>query len=241
MTEQSTEPFSGRGLSVIVPFYDEGPLVARVLAELRACLPDAEIIAVDDGSTDDTWSQIAAAPRVRGLRFARNLGQSAAIYFGLRQATQPLVALMDGDGQNDPADFARLIAALRDSRADVVCGYRAHRHDAWQRRVVSRLGNGIRRAFLHDGARDTGCSQKVFRREQVELLVPFRGMHRYLPAVFRHAGLRVTEVAVNHRARLGGVSKYGNWHRALDGIFDLIGVSWLLDRKLLPPQMETAP
>jgi dolichol-phosphate mannosyltransferase len=102
---------------------------------------------------------------VRGLRFARNLGQSAAIYFGLRQATQPLVALMDGDGQNDPADFARLIGALSDSGADVVCGYRAHRHDTWQRRLVSRLGNGIRRALLHDGARDTGCSQKVFRRE----------------------------------------------------------------------------
>jgi len=222
-----------------VPFYNEAPLVTRVLAELRACLPEAEIIAVDDGSTDDTWSQIAAAPRARGLRFAANLGQSAAIYYGLRAATQPLVGLMDGDGQNDPADFARLVGALRESGADVVCGYRAHRHDTWQRRVVSRLGNGIRRAFLHDEARDTGCSQKVFRRELVELLVPFRGLHRYLPAIFRHAGLRVAEVGVNHRARLGGVSKYGNWHRALDGLFDLIGVTWLLDRKLLPPSMET--
>ena len=239
MNNPRIQPYTGAGLSVVVPFYNEAPLVSRVLAELRACLPDAEIIAVDDGSTDDTWSQIAAAARVRGLRFAANLGQSAAIYYGLRAATQPLVGLMDGDGQNDPADFARLVGALRESGADVVCGYRAHRHDTWQRRVVSRLGNGIRRAFLHDEARDTGCSQKVFRREQVELLVPFRGLHRYLPAIFRHAGLRVAEVAVNHRARLGGVSKYGNWHRALDGLFDLIGVSWLLDRKLLPPSMET--
>ena len=233
--------FAGAGLSVIVPVYNEGPIVSRVLAELQLRLPSAEIVAVDDGSEDDTWDHILAQPGIRGIRFPHNLGQSAAIYFGLRSATQPLVAIMDGDGQNDPADFSRLIGVLRNSGADVVCGYRAHRHDTWQRRVVSRIGNRIRRAFLHDGARDTGCSQKVFRRELVELLVPFRGMHRYLPAIFRHAGLRVTEVAVNHRARLGGVSKYGNWHRALDGIFDLMGVSWLLDRKLLPPQMESAP
>jgi len=239
VTDQQMQPYTGAGLSVVVPFYDEGPLVSRVLAELRACLPDSEIIAVDDGSTDETWAMIGAAPRVRGLRFAANLGQSAAIYYGLRAATQPLVGLMDGDGQNDPADLARLICVLRESGADVVCGFRAQRHDTWQRRVASRIGNGIRRAFLHDEVRDTGCSQKVFRRELIEYLVPFRGMHRYLPAIFRHAGLRVAEVAVNHRVRLGGVSKYGNWRRALDGLFDLIGVSWLLDRKLLPPSMET--
>ena len=230
-------------LSIVIPVQNESPNIKPLYDELTQTLGQYgrsyELLIVDDGSTDDTWSQIAAAPLVRGLRFAANLGQSAAIYYGLRAATQPLVGLMDGDGQNDPVDFARLVGALRESGADVVCGYRAHRHDTWQRRVVSRLGNGIRRAFLHDEARDTGCSQKVFRREQVELLVPFRGLHRYLPAIFRHAGLRVAEVAVNHRARLGGVSKYGNWHRALDGLFDLIGVSWLLDRKLLPPSMET--
>ena len=233
--------FDGSGLSVVVPFYEEGSIIESVLAELRDRLPRAEIVAVDDGSRDDSWARILAAPGVRGLRFAKNQGQSAAIYWGLREATQPLVAVMDGDGQNDPASFAGLVRELRAGSADVACGYRARRRDAWSRRAASRIANAIRRAILDDGARDTGCSQKVFRREHVELLVPFRGMHRYLPAIFRQAGLRIAEVEVNHRPRAGGVSKYGNWRRALDGIYDLFGVAWLLDRKLAPPTMETKP
>jgi dolichol-phosphate mannosyltransferase len=235
------ETFDGAGLTVVVPFYNEGPIVDSVLGELRACLPRAEVIAVDDGSGDDTWARIVAAPGVRGIRFAQNRGQSAAIYWGLKSATQPLVGLIDGDGQNDPAGFARLVRALRAGGADVACGYRARRRDRWSRRAASRFANAVRRAVLKDGVRDTGCSQKVFRREHVELLVPFRGMHRYLPAIFLQAGLRIAEVEVNHRPRAGGSSKYGNWRRARDGIYDLFGVAWLLDRKLLPPTMETKP
>lgn len=237
----STGKFDGTGLSVVVPVYNEGPIVAAVLQELRACLPQAEIIAVDDGSEDDTWARLRAVSNVRGLRFLRHSGQSAAIYWGLRAATRPLVGIMDGDGQNDPAEFASLVAAMRAGRADVACGYRQSRHDSWSRRSASRIANAIRRVVLKDGARDTGCSQKVFRREHGELLVPFRGMHRYLPAVFRRAGLSVIEVPVNHRARLGGYSKYDNWQRARAGIYDLFGVAWLLDRKLPPPPTETAP
>lgn len=233
--------FDGAGLSVVVPFYDEGPLVEGVLDELRGCLPRAEIIAVDDGSTDDTWQRIRDAEGVRGLRFARNAGQSAAIVAGLRAATRPLVGIMDGDGQNDPAGFAALAREVREGRADVACGYRANRRDSWSRRAASRIGNGVRRAFLRDGIRDTGCSMKVFRREFVDLLVPFRGLHRYLPAIFRRAGARIVEVPVNHRARRGGVSKYDNWGRARDGIRDIAGVAWLLDRNLRLPPMEEKP
>jgi dolichol-phosphate mannosyltransferase len=233
--------FDGAGLSVVVPFYNEGPITAGVLAELRSCLPKAEIIAVDDGSDDETWERICAAPGVRGLRFTETRGQSAAIYWGLRAATQPLVGIMDGDGQNDPAGFAGLIRELRAGHADVACGYRQLRRDSWNRRAASRFANAIRRAILKDGARDTGCSQKVFRREHVELLVPFRGMHRYLPAIFRHAGLGIVEVPVNHRPRQGGTSKYDNWRRARAGIYDLFGVAWLLNRKVLPPPTETKP
>jgi len=233
--------FDGAGLSVVVPFFEEGPIVESVLDELRQCLPRAEIVAVDDGSRDDTWSRILAAPGVKGVRFTRNQGQSAAMYWGLKAATQPLVGVMDGDGQNDPASFAGLVRELRAGHADVACGYRARRRDTWSRRTASRIANAIRRAILDDGARDTGCSQKVFRREHAELLVPFRGMHRYLPAIFRQAGLRIVEVEVNHRPRSGGQSKYSNWRRALDGIYDLFGVAWLLDRKLPPPTLETKP
>lgn len=233
--------FDGAGLSVVVPFFEEGAIVDSVLDELRSCLPRAEIVAVDDGSRDDTWSRILAAPGVRGVRFTRNQGQSAAMYWGLKAATQPLVGVMDGDGQNDPASFAGLVRELRAGNADVACGYRARRRDSWSRRAASRIANAIRRAILDDGARDTGCSQKVFRREHAELLVPFRGMHRYLPAIFRQAGLRIVEVEVNHRPRSGGRSKYSNWRRALDGIYDLFGVAWLLDRKLPPPTLERKP
>ena len=233
--------FDGSGLSIVVPFYDEGPIVDAVLSELRRVLPGAEVMAVDDGSSDDTWARILAAPDARGIRFAQNQGQSAAIYWGLKAATQPLVGVMDGDGQNDPAGFADLVQAVHAGNADVACGYRARRQDRWSRRAASRFANAIRRGVLRDGARDTGCSQKVFRREQAELLVPFRGMHRYLPAIFRRAGLRIAEIPVNHRPRHGGASKYGNWQRARDGVYDLFGVGWLLDRKLLPPAMETKP
>jgi dolichol-phosphate mannosyltransferase len=239
--ESGGDAFDGAGLSIVVPFYDEGPLVAGVLAELRGCLPRAEVIAVDDGSSDDTWQRIREAAGVRGLRFTRNCGQSAAIFAGLRAATQPLVGTMDGDGQNDPAGFAALARDVREGRADAALGWRVRRNDTWSRRAASRIGNGVRRAFLRDGARDTGCSMKVFRRELVDLLVPFRGLHRYLPAIFRRAGARIVEVPVNHRPRRAGASKYDNWSRARAGIFDLVGVAWLIDRKLQLPPMEEKP
>lgn len=239
--ENGIAAYDGAGLSVVVPFYDEGPLVAGVLAELRGYLPRAEIIAVDDGSADDTWRHIRDAQGVRGLRFVENRGQSAAIIAGLRAATRPLVGIMDGDGQNDPAGFAALAREVEGGRADVACGYRAHRNDTWSRRAASRIGNGVRRAFLRDGVRDTGCSMKVFRRELVDLLVPFRGLHRFLPAIFRKAGARLVEIPVNHRPRLAGASKYGNLSRARAGIYDLIGVAWLIDRKLRLPHMEQKP
>jgi dolichol-phosphate mannosyltransferase len=226
--------------SVVVPFHNEGENVRFVLEELRATLPLAEIIAVDDGSNDRTWTEINQMSGVRGLRFVKTLGQSAAIYHGLHACTGDLCGLMDGDGQNDPANFHRLLEDFHRGAADVVCGYRADRHDSWNRKVASRLANGIRRAILNDGVRDTGCSQKVFRREAVELLIPFRGMHRYLPALFKHAGLRITEVPVQHRSRRAGTSKYNNWSRAVAGAYDLIGVAWLLSRRLPRAQIQTS-
>jgi len=233
-----TNDQTGSGFSVVVPFYNEAENVGDVLRELRSILPEAEIIAVDDGSSDGTGRAIEQVDDVVGLRFATNQGQSAAIFYGLRAATRPVVGMMDGDGQNDPANFRLLLAEFSRGEADVVCGYRAHRRDTVSRRWASKVANGIRRAFLDDGVRDTGCSQKVFRREAVDLLVPFRGLHRYLPAIFKQAGLRIAEVPVNHRPRRAGTSKYSNWTRALHGIYDLIGVGWLLKRKIVPPQME---
>ncbi len=228
-------------LSIVVPFYNEADNVRFVLEELRSALPDAEIVAVDDGSSDQTWQRILAIAGVRGLRLKRHLGQSGAIYYGLRACTRPICGLMDGDGQSDPASFHRLLAEFQRGRIDVVCGFRATRQDSWNRRAASRFANALRRRWLQDGIQDTGCSQKIFRREAVELLVPFRGMHRYLPALFKQAGLKIVEVPVLHHSRRAGSSKYNNWSRAKQGIYDLLGVAWLLNRKIAPVAVEIKP
>ena len=221
-------------VSIIIPFYNEEAIVAEVLAEVAQCQPGAEIIAVDDGSSDGTWTAIARAPGVRGIRFERNQGQSAAMYAGLTAASGEICVNMDGDGQNDPADIATLVARLEDSGSDVVCGYRAKRKDTASRRYASKIANAIRRSILDDGLRDTGCSLKAFKREAVACLIPFNGMHRYLAAFFRRAGYTIEEVPVNHRPRAAGSSKYTNFDRALRGIYDLFGVSWYLKRRVDP-------
>ena len=228
-------------VSIVIPFYNEEACVTEVLEEIRSAQPGAEIIAVDDGSKDATWEKISALPWVTGLRLLQNRGQSAAMFAGLRSARGRVCVLMDGDGQNDPANIADLVSLVASGEADVVCGRRAKRQDTWSRRVASRIANRVRRTFIHDGISDTGCSLKAFSRDCVELLVPFNGMHRFLPAVFTHAGLRLREVDVNHRVRQAGTSKYTNWERGLRGIYDLIGVCWLLKRKVLFPALAVKP
>lgn len=221
-------------ISVIIPFYNEEECTASVLAEIRDVLPDAEIVAVDDGSSDGTAECISGISGVRLLRNEVNLGQSAALYHGLVAATGEICVMLDGDGQNDPADIPALIPLLETS--DVVCGYRANRQDTLNRRIASRIANGIRRFFLHDGIRDTGCSLKLMKREHVRFLVPFNGLHRFMPALLKQAGLSITEAPVNHRPRLRGISKYTIGGRALRGISDLFGVAWLMSRQIRWPK-----
>lgn len=224
---------SAHELSIVIPFFNEEENVEAVLAEVRRAQPQAELIAVDDGSADSTWSKIQALPGVRGVRNPRNMGQSAAMYRGIQAATGEIVGTMDGDGQTDPADYAAMVAALRREKVDVVIGYRATREDSWSKRAASKFANAIRKAVLHDGARDTGCPMKIFRREARAALVPFNGMHRFMPALFRGAGFTIFEMPVRHRPRAKGTSKYTNWGRAWRGLHDLFGVRWLLKRRLV--------
>ena len=220
-------------ISIIVPFYNETETAHYVMSELIETNPHAEIIAVDDGSKDDTAAILASfGNRIRLIRFAQNRGQSAAMYAGLKTATGDFLALIDGDGQNDPSEIIRLYEELKRSGRDFVCGYRAARKDTFSKRLASRIANRIRRIFLRDGVRDTGCSLKIMHRACVDHLVPFNGMHRYIPAILLQAGFTFSELPVNHRARYAGNSKYNNWSRAIRGIYDLIGVSWLLRRKV---------
>jgi dolichol-phosphate mannosyltransferase len=165
------------------------------------------------------------------IRFEKNSGQSAAIYAGLRAVRGATAVLIDGDLQNDPADIPRLLAEVARG-ADLVCGYRVKRQDTLVKRVTSRIANSVRSRFTKDGVRDTGCTLKAMRRECVSALVPFKGMHRFIPALVKAAGYRLIEVPVNHRPRRFGESKYSLGNRALRATIDMFGVRWLLSRRL---------
>ena len=223
-------------LSVIVPLYNEEENLPILQRELGLALDglDYEIVFVDDGSRDATRQAITADAdgRVRVLAFERNAGQSAAMYAGLQAARGRLVALLDGDLQNDPADIRQLLAAAERTGADLICGYRAQRKDTLVKRLTSRIANSVRSRFTRDGVRDTGCTLKLMRRECVAALVPFVGMHRFIPALVKGAGFRLVEVPVNHRPRRFGVSKYGLGNRAWRATIDMFGVRWLLSRQL---------
>jgi dolichol-phosphate mannosyltransferase len=219
--------------SVVVPLYNEEESVAILQRELTDALSglDYEIIFVDDGSKDKTVSQIAPDPRIRVLRFEKNVGQSGAIFAGLEAIRSEVAVLIDGDLQNDPADIPRLLAEISRG-ADLVCGYRAQRKDTLLKRLSSRIANFVRSRFTRDRVRDTGCTLKAMRRDCIGALVPFKGMHRFIPALVKGAGYRVIEVPVNHRPRRFGHSKYGLGNRALRATVDMFGVRWLLSRRL---------
>jgi glycosyltransferase involved in cell wall biosynthesis len=220
-------------VSVVVPLFNEEESVPILQSELTAALSglDYEIIFVDDGSIDGTATRITVDPRVRVLRFERNAGQSAAMYAGLHAASGAIAVLIDGDLQNDPTDIPKLIAEIARG-ADLVCGYRAQRKDTAVKRITSRIANFVRSRFTKDGVRDTGCTLKAMKRECIATLVPFKGMHRFIPALVKGAGYRLVEVPVNHRPRKFGESKYGLGNRALRATMDMFGVRWLLSRRL---------
>jgi len=226
-------------VSVVVPVRDEaanvGPLVAEIGAALegRECF---EAVFVDDASTDDTLAELRrlqeARPWLRVIAHGRGAGQSAAIASGVAAARGALIATMDGDGQNDPADIPPLLAAFREGAFGMVIGERRERHDTAIRRLSSRIANGVRRGILGDGTADTGCGLKVFPRSLFLALPFFDHMHRFLPALVSMSGHRVAALPVGHRPRLRGRSKYGIGNRLWVGLIDLAGVVWLKRRRV---------
>jgi dolichol-phosphate mannosyltransferase len=229
MTQTTSFPV----ISVVVPLFNEEESIAILQTELSAALKglDYEIIFVDDGSVDRTAERIEATGNIRVIRFEKNSGQSAAIYAGLTAARGGTVVIIDGDLQNDPADIPKLLAEIARG-ADLVCGYRVERRDTLVKRATSRIANAVRSRYTKDGVRDTGCTLKAMRRECVSTLLPFKGMHRFIPALVKAAGYRLVEVPVNHRPRRFGQSKYGLGNRALRATIDMFGVRWLLSRRL---------
>jgi dolichol-phosphate mannosyltransferase len=219
-------------ISVVVPLYNEEGNVAELQKQIETALAtrDFEIVFVDDGSTDETVARIPGGDRVRVLQLDKNSGQSAAMHAGIHSARGDVIATLDGDLQNDPADIPAMLTMLHQDW-DLVCGYRARRKDSAFKRLQSRIANKVRARFVGDGVRDTGCTLKVMRRDCREALLLFNGMHRFIPALIRNMGWRVTEMPVNHRARVSGVSKYGFGNRAWRATMDMFGVRWLNSRR----------
>ncbi len=228
-------------LSVVVPVKNEALNILPLVEEIeRACAPLApfEVIYVDDGSTDDTAEQVRAAratrPWLRLIRHEASCGQSAAVRTGVHAARGPIVATLDGDGQNDPAFIPQLFSALDDPAIGLVAGQRLGRKGT-AKRWQSRIANGVRGRVLKDGTRDTGCGLKAFRREVYLRLPYFDALHRFMPALVKREGYRIAHVDVVDRPRHAGQSNYGLFDRLWVGILDLAGVWWLIRRRRRVP------
>jgi dolichol-phosphate mannosyltransferase len=225
-------------ISIVVPLFDEvdnvAPLTERILAAFRDEPRPLELILVDDASTDSTWARIGEMkkkdPRVRGVRHLQNAGQSASLWTGFKAARGQIIATLDGDLQNDPADLPAMLALLKS--CDLVCGVRTKRMDNALRRISTRIARAARKLALGVDFQDTGCNLRVFQRNVLEDIPPFNGLHRFMPVLAHAAGARVKETPVLHHPRVAGKSKYGVWNRLGRGIYDLIGVGWFQKRRL---------
>jgi glycosyltransferase involved in cell wall biosynthesis len=232
-------------ISALVPTFNRAGYLVEALDALEAqTRPVHEVIVVDDGSTDGTREEVlriaAERPWLRVVRHAESCGQSAAVRTGVRAATAPIVATLDGDGQNDPAFIPALVAALEAAGGDagLAAGQRVGRRDTGFKKLQSRVANGVRSRVLRDGTRDTGCGLKAFRREVYLSLPYFDALHRFMPALVAREGYRVVHVDVVDRPRRAGVSNYGMFDRLWVGILDLAGVWWLIRRRRRVPRIQ---
>lgn len=229
---------SALDLSVVIPFYNEAGNIAPLVREIRAVAEAqgwrVEVLGIDNGSTDGTAQELAAIAiewsAVRVLTLTPNRGQAGALWAGLHAARSPLVATMDGDGQNVPADLPALRALL--ARCDMAVGWRRERHDSALRKAMSRTANAVRGRLMGDRLHDGGCALKVMRREVVASFLPVTTLYSFMPAMALSAGFRVAELPVQHRERRHGRSTYGlavMWWRPC---VDMLTLKWVLSRRI---------
>ena len=232
-------------LSLVIPIHNESPNIRPLYDELMQVLGASgrrfEVIAIDDGSTDDSFAQLAALQagdaRLRVIRFRKNFGQTAAFAAGFAHARGRLVITSDGDLQNDPRDIEAMVQLADRDDVDIVCGWRKQRQDTFvNRRLPSIIANWIISKSTGVALHDYGCSLKVFRSEVVKSLRLYGEMHRFLPAIASEQGVRIAEVAVNHRARRAGTTKYGI-SRTVRVVLDLATVKFLLSYSTRPLQI----
>lgn len=226
-------------LSVVFPVYNEEENIPLLLREIKSSVDGKwtyEIVAVDDGSTDRSLEVLRASrpeyPNLRVLALEKNSGQTAALDAAWHAARGRYVVSLDADLQNDPADIPAMMKRLEDSKSDMVIGVRVNRADTWSRKMQSKIGNGVRNWITGDRITDTGCSLKLVKREAIDRVRLFTGMHRFLPTLVRYAGYQVVEMPVNHRPRQFGQSKYGAMNRAFRGLADCFAVRWMGKRML---------
>jgi glycosyltransferase involved in cell wall biosynthesis len=225
-------------ISYVIPVYNEEENLAALHAEIvkvAAALPYTyQVLFVDDCSTDRSLAVIkdlaAAHPEVAYVAFARNAGQSAALYAGFQHADGDVVITMDADLQNDPADIPKMLEYYGDY--DMINGWRFNRQDTLSKKIGSRIGNSVRNRLTWESIHDTGCSLKVMNATLLKRIKMYKGLHRFLPTLMRIEGAKVVEVKVNHRQRLHGVSKYTNLRRGIEGLYDVISVRWMIKRHL---------
>lgn len=224
--------------SIVIPLKNEEGNIAELIDELEPVMLRVgapwELICIDDGSTDATSSILMdlakIKPYLRIITFDRNYGQSSAFDAGFKHARGEWLISLDGDRQNDPGDIPKLIAAS--AASDLVCGHRVNRRDPWHKKITSFLANSIRSRLCQDQVHDTGCSLKIYRASCVRHIKMYQGMHRFLPALFKIEGFRVSEIPVNHRERVKGKTKYNFFNRSFNTIADLLAVRWMWKRRL---------
>lgn len=228
--------------AIVIPMLNEAETVPNLLGACVKAAQDLgpfELCVTDDGSTDATGSALTnfgkAHPDVSLtiVTHPHPAGQSAAVHAAVRAASAPIIATLDGDGQNPPEELPKLIAPLIDGpeQLALIAGQRVKRDDPLPKRIASKAANSLRKTLLKDGTRDTGCGLKAFRRDAYLALPYFDHMHRYLPALFQRDGWQVGHVDVAHKPRVAGSSKYTNLGRAIVGLSDLFGVAWLIRRR----------
>jgi glycosyltransferase involved in cell wall biosynthesis len=230
-------------LSVIIPVKDEENNIFRLGQEVTSALSSTdwswECLWVDDGSVDASLSRLKELhqkdKRHKFIQLDQNYGQSAAMFIGFKQARGEILVTLDGDGQNDPNDIPRLVKFLLEHNAHMVNGWRKNRQDSLIRKLSSKIGNGFRNLITKDNIKDVGCSIRAFKRECVQDIFLFRGMHRFLPTLVRINGYaKILEVPVNHRPRQFGQTKYGISNRLWVGLMDTLAVLWMRIRSVNP-------